>query len=297
MGIVRLRNAINTSVLLLVSTSLVLSPIVYAAEAIIPDGTPVYLSTTETVVGKKSQTAVGAFVPARVWRDVIVDGNILIKGGTRATTKVASITGRKVFGIKGKMSIAAVETTTVDGQTVFLTGGYNKEGKSRMGVSLGVGLLLLWPVLFVPGKAAELPAGTVMDSFTSGAMTVNIPGSEKTRATINLNSLMSGFSVEVLYDLLTNEKKPTYFDFLITTDLDAPSEFSIDVINGVEIKPMKLKILSVEVNEEDEEKLIRANVKIKTLAKKLKKGINTFDVAYNEGNERVSEEVILQIEI
>ncbi len=282
---------------ILVTVSLAIAPVAYAAEAVIPDGTTVYLTTLETVVGKKHETAVGGVVRARVWRDVVADGQVVIKGGAPATVQVSSISGRKIFGIKGKMSLAAIQTTSVDGQTVYLTGGYNKEGKSRMGWSLGLGLLVVWPALFVPGKAAELPTGTVMDSFTSGSVAVNIKGKDKPQATINLGSLMSGFSVEVLYELLAEVKKPKYFDFLITTDLPAPSEFLIDVVNNVEIEPIQLEVLSVEDDEEDEVSSVRTNVKIKTLAKKFKKGINTFEVSYMLDGERVSEEVTLQIEM
>jgi len=282
---------------LFVTVSLLVTPVAYAAEAVIPDGTTVYISTLQTVVGKKHETAVGSIVRAMVWRDVIADGQIVIKGGTPATVQVSSIKSRKIFGIKGKMSLAAIQTVAVDGQTVNLTGGYNKEGKSRMGWSLGLGLLVVWPALFVPGKAAELPTGTVMDSFTSGSVAVNIKGKDKPRATINLGSLMSGFTVEILYELLTEVEKPKYFDFLISADLPAPSEFSIDVVNNAEIKPIALEVLSVETDEEDEESLIRAKVKIKTLAKKFKKGINTFEVSYVMDGERTSEELTLQIEM
>ncbi len=297
MDIVRLNKTIRPITAILVTLSLVIAPVAYAVEAVIPDGSTVYITTLETVIGKKHETAVGSIVRARVWRDVVADGQIVIKGGTPATIQVSSIKSRKIFGIKGKMSLAAIQTTSVDGQTVYLTGGYNKEGKSRMGWSLGLGLLVVWPALFVPGKAAELPTGTVMDSFTSGSVAVNIKGKDKPRATINLGSLMSGFSVEVLYELLTEVEKPKYFDFLITTDLPAPSEFSIDVVNNTEIKPIELDVLSVDTNEEDEEASVRANVKIKTLAKKFKKGINTFEVSYLSDGERVSEEVTLQIEM
>jgi len=293
----RQNRTIQAIVSIIVALSLVIAPVAYAVEAVIPDGTTVYLSTMQTVIGKKNQTAVGNIVRARVWRDVVVDGQIAIKGGTPAIVQVSSIKSRKIFGIKGKMSLAAIQTSTVDGQTVYLTGGYNKEGKSRVGWSLGLGLLIFWPALFVPGKAAELPTGTVMDSFTSGMMTVSIQGKDKPRATINLGSMMSGFSVEVLYDLLTEVEKPKYFDFLITTDLDAPSAFSIDVINNAEISPIELEVLSVETDEENEEQSVRAKVKIKTLAKKFKKGINTFELSYDHDGERVSEEVVLQIEI
>jgi len=298
MHAIRQSLTMQTIVFVFVALSIVITPVAYALEAEIPDGTTVYISTLETVIGKKNETAVGEIVRSRVWRDVVADGQVVIKGGTPAVVQVSTITSRKIFGIKGKMSLAAIQTSTVDGQIVHLTGGYNKEGKSRMGWSLGLGMLVVWPALFVPGKAAELPTGTVMDSYTSGSITVSVQGKERPKAAINLGSFMSGFGVEVLYELLTEVKKPKYFDFLITTDLAAPSVFMIDVVNSVEIKPIDLEVLSVETDEENEERSVRANVKIKPLAKKFKKGINTFEISYIDiDGERVAEEVTLQIEI
>ena len=282
---------------LAISVSLILSPTVIFADVVIPDDSTVYLVTTETVIGKTSKTAVGQIVRARVWRDVVVNGEIVIRGGTPASTKVAHIKNRGMFGIKGEMSLAAVETKTIDGQTIYLTGGYRKEGGGRMLVSLGIGLLLFWPALFVLGKSAELPEGTVMDSFTLGAVTVATDESKKPTRSINLSAFMSGFSVEVLYDELTKTKKPKNFDFLITAPSDAPDLFVIDMVNGQEISPIELKIQSVVVNEEDEEKEVRVIVAIKKRAKIFKKGIKTFEIAYTADGERVSEEIIFQIEI
>lgn len=293
----RFGQAIQMLVFITVSVSLVLATTIASADVVIPDDTQVYLTTTETVIGKKNETAVGRIVRARVWRDVMVDGYVVIKGGTSATATVSSLKSRGIFGVKGKMSLAAVETKTVDGQTVYLTGGYNKEGGGRMALALGVGLLLFWPALFIPGKAAELPTGTVMDSFTVGSQTVVMGGSKQPVRSINLGSLVSGFEVEVLYDKLLEEKKPKYFDFLITTDSNAPAEFTIDVINGSKIEPIPLAVLSSEFIAGEDEKASRANVKIKTLAKKFKKGINTFEISYFDGEERVAEEVIFQIEM
>ena len=136
-----------------------------------------------------------------------------------------------------------------------------------------------------------------MDSFTTGAVTVALSSDQKPMRMINLGSLMSGFDVEVLYEKLQDVKKPKYFDFMITTDASAPAEFSIDVVNGVEITSLSLEILSTDLDEENDEKSTHARVKIKPLIKQFKKGINTFEIAYGDGEERVAEEVLLQIEI
>ena len=97
--------------------------------------------------------------------------------------------------------------------------------------------------------------------------------------------------------MLADAKKPVAFDFLITTDLDAPTDFVIDVINNESVEPLPLKTISAEDNEEDEERAVRASIKIKKLAKQFRKGINTFEIAYDNQGERMAEEVVLQIEM
>jgi hypothetical protein len=259
----------------------------------IPAGTQVYLVTNTSIVAKGDAVNVGMIINSRVARDVRIQGQTVIKAGTPAIVNVSSMKKRNVAGVKGKLALTAVETQTVDKQTVYLTGGYNKEGKSRMGWALGVGILIAWPVLFLPGTAAELPAGTMISTYTSGA--VEIVG-RKPRRTVNLSGLLSGFEVVVLYNELDKTDTPKYFDFLITAPIDAPKDFYIDSINGGEAKKVKIDFLSIEESDEDE-KSFRARVKIKPLAKQFKKGINRFDVVYidTEGM-RQATEVILDID-
>jgi len=283
--------------MLTVSIWVALLPTLAFGDVVIPDDTTVYLTTAETVIGKKDKTAVGQVIRARVWRDVIIDGEIVIRGGTAATAKVSALKSRGMFGTQGQLSLSAVETTATDGQSVQLTGGYHKEGGGRMLLSLGIGVLVFWPALFVVGKAAELPEGTVMDSFTLGSLSIATAQEKKPQQIISLSSLMSNLSVEVLYEELSKQKKPKDFDFLIAVPSDAPDSFVIDVVNGVSIKPIQLKVKSIEEKNVVEEKSVRASVAIKQLVKVLRKGINTFEVSYGVGVYRVAEEVILQIEI
>ena len=80
-----------------------------------------------------------------------------------------------------------------------------------------------------------------------------------------------------------------------TVPESAPEKFIIDSINGVEIKAMKMKTVSVDQRED--EKDVRTRIKIKPLAKQFKKGINRFDVSYvDEEGVRQASEIILDIE-
>ncbi len=268
-----------------------------SAATIVPD-TRVYLETLEPLVGKKDQVQVGQTVRCRVWKDVTVDGQVVIKAGTPAIAKVSSLKKRKVAGIKGKMEVAAIETSTVDGNAIQLTGGYNKEGKGRIALSASLAALVAWPLIFIPGKAAELPIGTVFDSYTM--QTIEVAGIGKPDGapmhTIDLSAMAGdSLSATVLYEKLEGVKKPKMFHFRIEAPATAPEAFFIATVNGESIDRIDMETVSVERSEE--ELVAIATVEIKPLFKHFKKGINTFEIGYDNGSEHVATEVILDIQI
>ena len=191
------------------------------------------------------------------------------------------------------MTVGAYETESVDGQAIQLSGGYNKDGKSRMAVSITLGVLFILPI-FIPGKAAELPAGTVFDANVDRNWDIDV-GAAASVQTIDLSYFGSDIEAELLYDKLESEEKPKYFEFQITVPVDAPRTFVIDRVNSDEIKPLKLKVLSETI--EDDEAVINAQIKIKTLIKKFAKGINTIEVTNTGTDERVSTKLTVDIEI
>lgn len=260
----------------------------------IPPDTRVYLETKEVLIGKKGQVSAGQMVRCQVWRDVLIDGEVVIAAGTPAMAKVDSFKTRKVAGIKGKMTLAALETESVDHQNIQLAGGYNKEGKGRIAMAASLSALVAWPLIFIPGKAAELPDGTVFDAYTTQRIAIGTQ-EERRPPVIDLTGTLSSFEVAVLYDELAKQEKPKNFDFLITAPSDAPESFVIDRINGAPTKPVELEVVSV--SKSDQTSSVRASAKIKVLAKRFKKGINTMEVAYlDSAGERRAAEVILDLQ-
>jgi hypothetical protein len=162
-----------------------------------------------------------------------------------------------------------------------------------MAVSITLGVLFILPI-FIPGKAAELPAGTVFDANVDRNWDIDV-GAAASVQTIDLSYLGSDIEAELLYDKLESEEKPKYFEFQITVPVDAPRTFVIDRVNSDEIKPLKLKVLSETI--EDDEAVINAQIKIKTLIKKFAKGINTIEVTNTGTDERVSTKLTVDIEI
>jgi hypothetical protein len=68
------------------------------------------------LIGKGDQVTEGQSVNAVVWRDVIVNGHVLIAAGTPVVTKVDVLKKRQIAGVKGQMTLGAYETQSVDGQ-------------------------------------------------------------------------------------------------------------------------------------------------------------------------------------
>jgi hypothetical protein len=196
-----------------------------------------------------------------------------------------------MFGMKGKLALGAVETRTTDGQVVSLTGGYHKEGKSYAAATTTVTLLLFWPAMFVFGKAAELPAGTVFDAFTVNTMKVRLEGQEAAPA-VNLSSILGPqFSAEFLMDNLIGEKPPDNFQIRVTGPSDMPAALAIDAVNGKPIDPMELTIVSS--TPVDEKIEVLAEVSVRKLTKHFQKGINRVDVSYSVDGKREAAEAIL----
>ena len=162
-----------------------------------------------------------------------------------------------------------------------------------MALSITLGVLFILPIL-IPGKAAELPAGTVFDAYVDRSSHIDV-GNASIARTIDLSFLGLDIEAELLYDKLEEQEKPKYFEFEITVPTDASREFVIDRINSEVINPLKLKNISETI--EDDEAVVNAQIKIKTLAKKFVKGINSIEISSVSGDERVSAKLIINIEI
>jgi hypothetical protein len=264
--------------------------------AALSSGTRLYLTLDKAVSSKRGESEVGEVIPCRVWRDVESGGVVFIKSGTSATCRVDKVKRSNMGGIEGKISIAGIETKSVDGQLVMLSGGYNKEGSGRKAAVWTVGLLLLWPVLFVPGGAAELAPGTVFDVSIVNDLRVATAKDANSPARVNLASLGTGFSAEFMLDDLLAQAKPEIFRIKVQKDGGLPEKLFIDNVNGKPIDPaLPLEVKDVKL--EGDVAVGVAEIKAKTIAKHFAKGINRFEVAYAEGSDRTAKEVILDVQM
>ncbi|MDH3926000.1 MAG: hypothetical protein OET41_15495, partial [Xanthomonadales bacterium] len=179
---------------------------VFASSVVLPTETRIYIETMEDLVAKGDRVSQGQLVASKVWRDVVIDGVVVVKAGTPVISRVDSVKRRQIAGVKGQMTIGAYETQSIDGQTIQLSGGYHKEGKSRMAVAITLGVLLIIPI-FIPGEAAELPSGTIFDAYVEKDWNVATAGVPRVE-TIDLSYLEPDIEAELLYAKLAEEEKP-----------------------------------------------------------------------------------------
>jgi len=258
-------------------------------------GTRLFLTLDEGVSSARGGGDVGTVVGCRVWRDVENRGVVFIKGGTPATCRVDKVKRRNMGGTQGNISIGGVETHSVDGQLVMLSGGYHKEGSGHKAVVWTVGLLLLWPVLFVPGGNAELPPGTVFDVSSVNNLKLEVSEKGTPPRVVNLNGLGDSLDAEFMLDDFLDQPKHNIFRIDVSKNGPLPSRLFIDSVNGKETEAIPLVLGDVEIK--DGENHVIATIDAKILAKHFARGINRFEVAYREDGERKAKEVIMEVQM
>jgi len=118
---------LRTTASMLVSFCLLLQGQVAVADTFeLSSGTRVYVETTEGLIAKGDQVQQGKTVRAKVWKDVVVKGKVVIEKGTPVVAIVDAVKKRKIAGVKGSMSISALETESVDGKEIQLSSGYKE---------------------------------------------------------------------------------------------------------------------------------------------------------------------------
>ena len=288
----------SAALVLLSALQLGLAPAFGASAAegpLLQAGTRMYLTLDENVSSARGGDDVGTVVRCRVWRDVEERGVVFIKAGSPATCRVSKVSRRNMAGTEGKVAIDGVEARSIDGQTVMLSGGYNKEGSGHKVVVWTVGLLLLWPVLFVPGGNAELPPGTVFDVSTVNDLRLEGVAAKAAPRVVNLTSLGDNFSAEFMLDDFIAQPKHELFRIKVSKEGQLPNALVIDNVNGKPVEAIALKLKDVTVKDGDASGV--AEVGAKTLAKHFARGINRFEVAYTEGGERHAAEVVMDVQM
>lgn len=260
----------------------------------VPPGTALFGELEERVTSrvKKDGTDVGDVVRAHVWRDVVVDGQLVFKAGSPMLVRVAEVKKAKLAGIRGKLELEAVSATTTDGQQILLEGGYDKSGRGRMGLSISLAAVVAWPLIFIRGKPAILDTGTIFDCSVRSQFTMQATRADGPSRVIRIDDGSGAdLTVSILYDAMDPDDKLKLLPMELRQCGAAFSSGAVVSVNDKPIDPLPLEVAST--RQEEGCALVRANADLKALGKHLAKGINRFVVKSGDA----TSEVLLEVEL
>lgn len=253
----------------------------------IPFGTTVFCELDQQITTRQKEAhavQTGDIVRAHVWKDVWVDGHRVIAAGTPVYAKVERMKKARMAGQKGFLEIEVLSASAVDTTAVALDGGYDRSGRGRMGVTIGLAVALAWPFVFIKGKNVFLEPGAIFDSMVSASTRVEVP--EDAPLAIRVEG-EPGLVVEISYAELDLTKKIKQLPLILQVPEGQLSRASVVSVNGNEINPIQ-----VTVQGEAGEGSYEAVLDFKLLSNHFGRGMNRFEIEM--GDHRA--EVLLEIE-
>ena len=136
-------------------------------------GTSIPLELQETISSKTIYE--GQTVQFKVKADLIQNGLLLVKAGEILSGIVVKAEKASELGKEGQLHIRVNQVPATDGQMIPLSGNIYKEGENRSRESIGIAALIFWPALFMKGKEAEIPAGSIFNTDVAQTMFFKIP--------------------------------------------------------------------------------------------------------------------------
>ncbi len=244
------------------------------SSAIVKEGTPVMLQTTEKMVS--GATTKGSAVRYKVIRDVVgSEGQVLIPYGASAYGKVITSTPRGMFGRAGKIEFN-IESVQGAGETLIpLRASQDATGASNGGAVVMTTLFLSVLGVFINGRDAVIPEGTMITAFVDHDTPIARPlppqHGESKNDNLEIVTILSpadkasfreGSKVEIacnifppidiaavkifLNDKLLNEQNTASKSFVWDTSKYAPGDYQICVEasfnNGKVVKSSPIKV-------------------------------------------------------
>jgi len=100
--------------------------------------------------------------------NVVVDNKIIIKKNSKVTGKVESLEKSRSLGKEGSLKIVFNYITAIDGQNIPISGIYNYvKGDNTSGSAVGLSIVLSPLFLFLKGKEANIPIGSLIEVYTT----------------------------------------------------------------------------------------------------------------------------------
>lgn len=169
-------------------TTMIVSP---TAANVLHIGTAVQLEIRDALTTEHKAMHVGQSVEMDVVQPVMLNGQVVIPGGSRAIGEITTVRNKGMWGKSGGFT-GRVLYVEANGRQIRLNGSFTDRGETgSAGVVASVALL---PVagFFVTGTSAHLAAGTHVTAFVAEEIAINFaPAATNTQSQPSASPLSS----------------------------------------------------------------------------------------------------------
>ena len=141
-----------------------------------PMGTPLRL-TTRTELSTKDNHPGDRFY-LEVAEPLVYRGQVVVPAGSLAVGEVSRAERNGMWGKRGEMGVRLLYVQTPSGP-VRLSGKSEREGKDQRVLAIGGATFVWWPMLFIHGTSARLPADSGLGAYLADDL--RFPLSPETR--------------------------------------------------------------------------------------------------------------------
>jgi hypothetical protein len=160
----------------IIITFLFLNTLVFGQEAkkiTIPEGTIVVVKSIADISSKTARE--GDLLDFITAEDILIDGVVVIKENARVSANVEDAEHAKSLGKQGSLTIKFSNVKAANGVNIPLRAVRgSSEGKSTIGATVALSVVLSPLFLLKKGKEIKIPAGKLMEAYVSRDMELNI---------------------------------------------------------------------------------------------------------------------------
>lgn len=130
--------------------------------AYFPMGTPLALSTRVELSTRNNRA--GDRFALEVSEPLTYRGQVVVPAGAPAVGEVMRIERSGAVGKRGEMAVRLLYVQTPSGP-IRLSGKAERAGFSQAALAIGGAAVIFWPMIFIHGTSARLPAGTAVTAY------------------------------------------------------------------------------------------------------------------------------------
>ena len=132
----------------------------------VEEGTIIILKSMSNITSKTNID--GEFINFVCAEDIYINNILVIKKNIKVGARIEISDKAKGLGKEGTLKIIFNYITAIDGQNIPISGVYNYvKGENKSGTAVGLSFVLSPLFLFLKGKEANIPIGSLIEVYTT----------------------------------------------------------------------------------------------------------------------------------